>query len=342
MKKSFFLSFLYIFGLFSFAESLSAQGVYRFLTLPASAHEAALGGYNASLYADGIDGAMSNPSLLTDETHNQLSLNFTNYFADVLAGNVIYGHNYRDHRFAAAFQFMDFGSFEGRDEFNHDMGTFTAKDFALNLMYARALSASKKWNIGANLKPIYSAYENYTSFALSVDVGLSYIDAAKGFCTGLTFANIGHQLTSYAEETEWLPFNAYWSISKKFTNAPIRISATIHHLNKWNLSYTNNVTTVNMDGTRKYETVNFWDMLSRHLIVGVDIIPMKYFYVSASYNRQRGAEMSIAGVRGINGFSFGAGVNVYKFRAGFALSQYQRGVMSYQFSLSTDIDSFLK
>ena len=50
----------------------------------------------------------------------------------------------------------------------------------------------------------------------------------------------------------------------------------------------------------------------------------------------------IKDVRSLAGFSFGAGVKIYKFRVGFALSQYTKGNFTYQASISTDINSFLK
>jgi hypothetical protein len=84
-------------------------------------------------------------------------------------------------------------------------------------------------------------------------------------------------------------------------------------------------------------------MLFRHTIWSIDIVPKsEKFYLTVSYNHRRQAEMALTNVSSIAGLSFGAGVKIYKFRLGFALSQYAKSNMTYQVSISTDINSFLK
>jgi hypothetical protein len=75
----------------------------------------------------------------------------------------------------------------------------------------------------------------------------------------------------------------------------------------------------------------------------LDIVPKsEKFYLTASYNHRRQAEMNLTDVRSLAGLSFGAGLKLYKFRLGFALSQFTKSNLTYQVSLSTDINSFLK
>jgi hypothetical protein len=84
-------------------------------------------------------------------------------------------------------------------------------------------------------------------------------------------------------------------------------------------------------------------MLFRHTVWAIDIVPKsERFYLTVSYNHRRQTEMSMSGVRSLAGFAFGAGLKVYKFRLGFAMSQYTASNFTYQVSLSTDINSFLK
>jgi hypothetical protein len=52
--------------------------------------------------------------------------------------------------------------------------------------------------------------------------------------------------------------------------------------------------------------------------------------------------MTMDNIRSMAGFAFGAGVRIHKFRVGFAMSQYTKGNFTYQASISTDINSFLK
>lgn len=320
--------------------SQAGQAIYTFLELPVSSHMAALGGANVSLRTNDINYALSNPALLTAETNNQLALNFSNYIADVSVGSVAYGKNWSDNMFAVAMQYIDYGTFEGTTETNQSFGTFTAKDFALSLVYAKQLQ--KYWQGGVNLKPIYSAYESYSSFGIGVDLGLSYAREENGLYLGIALQNIGTQLVSYNDELEHLPFNSMISFSKKFSHAPVRVTCTAHHLHIWNLNYVNSIYTTTLTGEKVYETVNFVDMLFRHFIAGIDIMPSKNFYLTVGYNHRRAAELRLNGLKTIAGFSFGGGLKISKFSVGFSAAQYQKGIMTYQFSVSTNMNSFKK
>ncbi len=330
--------FILISSIFGCVLAQSGQYAYRFLELPYSAHTAALGGSNVSLDMDGINGAMNNPGLLSDETDNELALNYTSYLADVSMGYVAYGKNIKGNLLAAGVQYVNYGDFEGRDEYNLSTGTFTAKDFAINLLYAKKLD--DKWTAGLNFKPIFSNYENYSSFGLAVDLGLSYVNKEKNLVAGLVFANIGQQVTAYEEEVLSLPFNVSVSLSKKFTHAPIRFFFTAHHLNVWDLEYTNTITTQTLSGEEEASDISWYDMLFRHTIFGIDLVPGKRFYATVSYNHQRGRELTLSDVKTWAGISFGAGIKLSKFNIGFAASQYQKGIMTYQFSLRTGLNSF--
>ncbi len=325
----------------SFLGSLLAQSgqyAYRFLELPYSSHTAALGGANVALELDGINGAMSNPALLSENTDNELALNYTSYLSGVSMGSVAYGKNIKGNLLGVGVQFMDYGEFDGTDEYNQSTGTFTAKDFALNFLYAKVLD--EKWTAGLNFKPIFSNYESYSSFGLAVDLGLSYVDTENNLSAGLVFANIGQQVTAYEDEILSLPFNVVASFSKKFNHAPIRLFVTAHHLNVWDLEYTNTITTSSLSGDEETADISWIDMFFRHTIIGVDLVPGKRFYATVSYNHQRGRELTLDDVKTVSGLSFGAGLKLYKFNIGFAASQYQKGIMTYQFSLRTGLNSF--
>lgn len=325
---------------FYVASALAQSGefAYKFLELPFSARNAAMGGIHAALANDGINGAMANPSLLSEETNNQLAINFTNYLADANVGSVAYGRNIKNNLLGIGMQYVDYGSFEGRDEFNQNTTNFSAKDMALSLMYAKQLD--KYWKGGITLKPIFSAYESYSSFGIGVDLGLSYVNPDKGINAGLIFTNIGQQITAYTDQIDPLPFNIAFSISEKFKHAPIRLHLTAHHLNVWDLNYTNNVTKSTLSGEEEAETISNIDMLFRHAIIGIDFVPNKAFYISTSYNHRRGRELDLSDVKTISGFSFGGGLKIKSFDFGFAASQYQKGIWCYQFSLSTGLNAF--
>ncbi|NLO70406.1 MAG: type IX secretion system protein PorQ [Porphyromonadaceae bacterium] len=325
--------------------SQAGRGVYRFLELPVSSRAAAVGGYNVSIQDNDVNFALMNPALLTEETHGVIGLNMANYLADIKFGSAIYGHNFGDENFFSfGVQYVDLGHFAGYDELGQYTEDFTAKDIALHLSYARPLNDF--FTVGATLKPIFSAYERYTSVGLAMDFGVNY--NTELFSAGLVVKNAGVQLKGYysdvdGQHREPLPFDIQLGISKKFEHAPLRISVTANNLHRWNVaSYqTTNKQQTNLDGTIIEKNIGFFDMAFRHLVFGAEFVPSKNFYVAAGYNHRRNKEMSIDGFKSLAGFSFGAGVKLYKFQVGFGLTQFQAGNNAYQFSISTNLGEFV-
>lgn len=333
----------------------AGSSVFHFLGLPASSRLNALGGENVAIADGDVSMAFINPALLTTNTDKVLQLNYAYYLAGTMFGSAMYGHNFgrskieRPHTgepdkpnyFAVGIHYLDYGQMQYADENgNLTGGTFTAKDICINAMYARQLGPY--FTVGVTLKPIYSIYEAYHSFALGADVGGHYRTPDSSLHVGLALRNIGWQMKAfYSEEegqhTEMLPLNLEMGISYRLKHAPIRFSLTIHNMQKWYLGTPGTGT----ESTSKVK--DGFDMAFRHTIWAIDIVPRSdKYYITLSYNHRRGAEMRLADARSLAGFAVGAGVNIYKFRLGFAVSQYSRSNLTYQVSLSTDINSFLK
>ena len=340
LKRTFSL-FIFLFTMNLYLFSQAGNGIYTFLDLPMSSHLAALGGNNVSIRDNDINFSFDNPALLTQATDKCLGLNYTSYLAGINFGSAIYSFNLDENRYlAVGMQYINYGQFQETTENNQIIGTFTANDYALNLIYAQKLT--EKWTVGATLKPIYSAYESYTSFGLAADAGVSFSDDVSLWSAGLVFKNIGSQIKSYystdgSQHTESLPFEIQVGISKKFEHAPIRVSITANDLQSWNLNYlTLNTSTY----TIQNQSTNFGNTLFQHLIFAFDFIPTSNFSITASYNYRRATEMAISSVRSMSGFAGGFSLKIAKFQAGFSVAQYEIGSLAYNFSLTTSLDNF--
>lgn len=325
------------------AAAQAGKDVFQFLNLPTGARQAGFGGSNVSIYDDDLNFALANPALLSEKTHNMLGINYTNQFADINLGSVLFGRNFGKKNFMAfGIHYIDYGRFLETNEIDEVLGEFTAKDFAVNVIYTRWLSP--RWTAGVTMKPIYSAYERYSSFGLAFDFGLSYHNEKALFSAGLVLRNAGFQFNGYHsidghQNREWLPLDLQAGISQRFPHAPIRLSMTIHNIQRWNLSYGQSVTAT--EGTDKQTKAEaFFDMLFRHTIFSIEILPTKNTYIVVSYNHRRHAEMAVKGRRSVAGFAFGAGLKLYKFHLGASVVPYQTGNLSYNITLSTSLTEF--
>lgn len=334
------------------ASGQAGKGVYTFLDLPASSRIAALGGTNVSLADNDINFMFRNPALLSSLTDKVIGLNYANYLADINFGSAVYGMNFGEKNYMAfGVQYFDYGKFLYKTETNENLNGgdvethFGAKDIALYASYARPLN--EKFTVGGTFKPIFSSYEQYTSFGFAIDAGAVYVGEEKLFSAGLVFRNIGTQIKGYYSDEEGqhyepLAFDVQLGITQKLRHAPLRFSLTLNNLHRWDLSYqsTNQSSSSLANDDSDDGKIGFFDMAFRHAIIGVEFVPTKNLYVAAGYNHRRQRELSIDGFKSMVGFSFGAGIKVYKFHVGFSMTQFQVGLNSYQFSVSTSLNEF--
>ncbi|HNZ62191.1 MAG: type IX secretion system protein PorQ [Paludibacteraceae bacterium] len=340
MTKKIILCYLICCLFHNLAFSQAGKGVYQFLDLPVSSRIAAMGGTNVSLKDNDINFSFCNPSLLTDKTNNFLSLSMANYLSDIQYGSAVFGKNFKNkHYMAFGVQYVDYGTFQEATEENQIIGEFTAKDMALYVMYAYPLT--EKISVGGTFKPIYSAYERYSSFGVAIDAGVSYNDPTSFFSAGLVLRNIGSQIKGYYSDEEGqhyepLPFNIQLGVTKKLAYAPLRFTGTFHNLQHWDLSYASS-TSSSQDETKD---IGFFDMALRHFIFNAEFIPSNNFYLTLGYNFRRAKEMKVEDFKSQAGLSFGGGIKLYKFHVGFGMSTYQVGNSVYQFSLGTSLSEF--
>lgn len=338
----------------------AGSSVFNFMDLPTSSRINALGGDNVSLRDGDISMGMCNPATLGEMTDNVLQLNYSYYLPGTMFGSVLYGHNFgrspleashdgepdKPNYFAVGIHYLDYGHMQYADEVgNLTGGSFGARDILINAMYARQLG--RLFSVGVTLKPVFSVYEIYTSFAMGADVGGHFQTADSTLQMGLVLRNIGWQMKTFHEAApahEMLPLNLELGLSYRVAHAPLRFHLTLHNLQHWDLSYQHtNAGNDALTGEAVSTDVKWYDMLFRHTIWAVDIVPKSdKFYLTLSYNHRRRMDMQLRDQRSLAGFGLGAGVRIKQCRVGFAMSQLTRANFSYQLGLTMDINQMMK
>ncbi len=320
------------------------ESTYSFLGLANAARVASLGGEVVSLRDDDINMVFHNPALLSPGMHNNLSLNYVNYFAGVNYGYASYAYSAGDiGNFGAGMHYVNYGTFDRTDELGNIQGTFKASEYALNLFYSRSVLDSAL-TLGANLKPIFSSLEQYTSFGLALDLGASYYLSNSLTSFGLVFKNIGTQITSYTGKRESLPFEIQAGITQGLAHAPFRFSLTFQHLERWDLSYTTEEddTSFSPNDNEQSGFDTFADNLMRHVVLGTEFLIGQNFHVDLGYNYKRRKEMKVNARPGMVGFSAGFGFRVSKFHFSFGRASYHLAGGTSHFSLTTNLSEFYR
>ena len=303
---------------------VGGQSVYQFLNLAQSPRQAALGGKTVTVVDYDVNQAFYNPATINPKMHNRLSANYGSYFGEVSYGTAAYAYTYDRHlqTFHAGISYINYGTFEGRDELGNLTSDFTGSEAALSLGFAYNLPWTKMY-IGANAKLISSTLESYNSWGAAVDLGFLYIDEKNDINYGLSVRNLGFQITPYESTNEQLPLAIDAGISQLMENVPIRWHMTFENLQQWNIAFSNpNRGESTLDGETSEEKVSFFNNALRHVILGAELFPEKGFNLRLGYNFRRSQELKILEQRNFSGLSFGIGLKFNKMRLNYTHSRY--------------------
>lgn len=291
------------FFLFTFLplHAQESQEVYNFLRLPVSAHVAALGGDNITICEDDPTLIFHNPALICNAADKSLNLNFMTYMEGSKTASASFVKAWKERAtWGVSAQYMDYGSMKETTADNIELGTFSAKDIAIAGSFAYLLS--DHWSGGITLRFISSSIAGYNSIGIASDLGLNYYDEEHGWSVSAVAKNLGGQVKAYQDEYEKIPFDLQMGVSKQLAAAPLRFSATLSRLNRWDTSFI------------------------QHLAVGIDFFIGETVYLAAGYNFRRRDEMKVSDGDSSSshgaGLSAGAGLTLKRFKLGVAYAKY--------------------
>ena len=294
---------------------------FNTLRLPASSHAAALGGQNVTLIEDEPTAGWYNPALYANVSDLSAGLDFMTY----AAGSTWMGAHFvkafgERHTMAVGAQYMNYGKMDETDEAGNTLGQFSAKDIVIGAGYSYLLS--DRWTGGANLKMMVSNLADYTALAAAIDVGVNYYDDENDLSVSASLQNIGTQLKAYHDgQRTHLPFTLALGFSKGMAHLPVRFHVTMTDVTRWKSSYY--VLPENKDKD-KSDKVGFGKIALNHFVLGLDILPTDYLYLSVGYNFRRAYELKASGSSHLAGLSAGAGGNVKHFKFGVSYAKYHQ------------------
>lgn len=323
---------LFFFTTQSFAQTLGGNAVYNFLSQPASAQVAALGGLNISSQGNDVSMGLSNPALLRKVMHQQIATSFNGFLAGISNYSAVTAFHQDKYNinWGVGLQYLHYGNITQTDATGSVLGTFKPNDLALQLM------ANKRLNdffyVGAAVKFIQSSYGLFRSSGLGVDIGLNYWDSSRQIQAAIVVKNLGTQFSNYGGMAkEELPFDLQAGISKKLENAPIQFSLTAHNLHRLSIFYNDTAFNASQGDIR---SAGFLQKAFAHLIVSTQFYLNEKLELNIGYNFLRRQDLNIFNATsGLNGLTTGVGFLHKKLHIRYATGFYQQKVFN-QFSLN--------
>lgn len=338
MFKKRYLLLILLYTTLSFSQ-IGGKYTYQFLNLVTSPRQAALGGKVITLHDYDVNQGIFNPATINPEMDNHLSANYGNYYGEVAYGTAAYAYTWDRHvqTFHVGVNYVDYGTFEGRDETGLITGDFTGSELALSLGYAYNVPYTDLF-IGANAKFISSTLESYHSFGAALDIGMLLVDEDNDINYGFVIRNAGMQISTYAGTREQLPIEILAGISQEMENVPLRWHLTLENLQQWNIAFSNpNRAEQGIDGGTTEEKVSFFNNALRHVIVGAEFLPGKSFNLRLGYNFRRAEELRLEDKRTFSGISAGIGIRFGKLRFDYSYSRYTLAANTSLFGLMINL-----
>jgi len=281
------------------AGSVFAQSAYDFLNLDVSAREASLAGSVMSRTNDPT-AFYYNPALSVGAVDRAVTFGYLKDVLDINAGYLFSTfHLQNAGYFGFGVGYINYGSFTTTDDMGNEYGTFSAGDAVLMLNYSNFLA--ENFSYGFNLKGIYSSIATYSSSAVAFDAGLFYNFPDDLFGIGFSVVNVGTQLSKYQATKESLPFDMRIGISKQLEHLPLVLNVAFQRLGDPDMS--------TIDKLRSF-------------LVGGEFLLSDNFHVMVGFNNLEHQQMKVGLTSGIEGLSFGAGLNVLGYGIDYAYSSW--------------------
>tara|TARA_E500000331_G_C17237611_1_gene705540 strand:+ start:852 stop:1883 length:1032 start_codon:yes stop_codon:yes gene_type:complete len=341
LKRLFIFSLLFVIANISFAQ-IGGENTFAILDFNPSVRTNAMGGELISIIDNDVDITATNPALLNSKMYKKISFSFIDYFNDINAVAVNYATE--SEKLGMLFfgvKALNYGQFLLTDETGVELGKFSANEQVLTIGISKQLN--EEFIIGVNLNFINSKLEQYSSFGLSSNIGLSYYNDERKICISVLAKDFGGQLSSYTDEKENLPFQLQMGVSKQLAHLPFRFSIVAHHLNKFDISnnYLEPTVTDPISGEEIANEDSFGKKMLRHLVLGGELNPgRKNLFIRGGFNFQRRQDMQLITSPLLVGFSWGLGFKISKFQLNYSRATYHLAGASNNFSFSTNLSSF--
>jgi hypothetical protein len=283
--------------LFLSSNKIFSQNTFEFLRMDMSPRAAALAGSFVS-NSDDPNVIFYNPAGINSLEGLPVSFSYVKHLLDINLASLAVSQNFEGvGRFGAAVQYINYGTFQGRDEFARETGSFGAGEVCFILGYSNDLD--ENFNYGLNAKFVYSGIENYYSTALAADVGLQYLIPDQLIVVGFSALNIGSQLQSYISSKENLPLDIRIGISKTLEHLPLRVYLSFNRLNDAQNTF-----------FERFKTFTF----------GTEFNLSKVLRLRLGYDNAKRKDLKIGTTAGLAGFNIGLGALIKGYNFDYSYS----------------------
>lgn len=316
---------LMLFGCNAVLAQYGPKATWRFLNVASSPYNSSLGGVPVSLTTGSPAQMHANPAFLTSESSRMLSASFMRYLSDANMGSLTSAYDIENiGTIGLGIRFVNYGQMDRIDEFGIDRGSFNASDMAVKVALARNFEDWIRFGVAADF--IFSSYDTYQASGIAFSGGVIYDQPESDYSIGLSFINLGTQLSTFDGSREELPFDLRLGVTRKLQYLPLRLTFTAHQLQRWNLRTVNDAS-----------DPSFFANLARHMAIGGDFLFSESFRVRVGYNHLAHEELKTGQRLELVGFGFGVAIKYKGIDVEFSRNSYSVMGNMFQLGINTRI-----
>lgn len=338
-----FVCFFFLIVHHSATAQIGGREVFQFLNISSEARVVAMGRQPIAYWEPDVNFALLNPALIHNNLHGSLSINAVSFPADIFIGSANYAHDFeKAGTFTLGIRTFQYGKFIAANQFGVQTGEFDVSDLVITIGHGREIYPNL--HLGANLKIVNSAYEQYSSFGLATDLGAAYHIPEKLLTVAILVRNLGFQWDPYHTERGNLPFDVQIGVSNRFRHLPLRWHITADQLHRPDVSFINPANSRRDPITSQLieENITIANKVFRHMSFGAELSPTKGFNLAIGYNFRMQQELRMNTRRSSAGLTFGVGFKVSKFMIQYARGVYHVSGAANLFSITTKFSDFRK
>ncbi len=195
---------------------------YELFRTDGFARTAALGGSGLATWGD-LSALQSNVAGLAAVERRTATASFTKHVLDINQGTMAYAAPYQGKFvWAAALDYLSYGTFDKADENGFKNGEFGASDMQLRLAAARSVRPDVR--LGGVLKYQHRSIDGLTASAVAVDAGIQYETGFNGWTVGAAIKSFGVATSAFLDEKDPLPTSYELGFSVPLEHLPVRFN----------------------------------------------------------------------------------------------------------------------
>jgi hypothetical protein len=302
----------------------------QFLNMAVSSRLAGLGGVNVS-YADrDVNFFYANPALSGDTLSGMASVNYHFYVGDIGHAAITYSADLPEAgTVTIGVQHVNYGDIAGYDANGAELGDFNSQETALVIGKTHRIG---NYRFGGSLKGIFSNYAGFRANGMAIDVGGVFIHPQQQLTVGLVIRNFGFMISDFSETADTkLPFDVQIGTTFKPEHMPLRFSLTAFDL-----------AAQNGTGNNENSEQGFAERVFNHINVGTEILVHRNVDLLVGYNYRKHRELKIENAGGGAGLSVGFSTSIKMVDFVVCRTGYVAGNAAYSFTLSSNINKYLK